>query len=67
MAESEDVRRQLDSGGLRYAVLLLLYGDVSIFLLLGRIGPPPTLRPKNIRWYFVTKQFVKLNFTSRFP
>lgn len=47
IAESDDVRRQLDSGGLRYAVLLLLYGDVSMFLLLDLIGPPPTLRPKN--------------------
>jgi hypothetical protein len=46
MAESELVRRQLDScGGLRYAVLLLPYGEVSIFLLRDRIGPPPTLRP----------------------
>ena len=46
IAESEDVRRHVGSGGLRYAVLLLLYGDVSMFLLLALIGPPPTLRPE---------------------
>lgn len=53
IAESDDVLRQLDSGGLRYAVLLLLYGDVSIFLLRDLIGPPPTLRPEIVHRFLL--------------
>lgn len=56
MAESELVLRQLESlGGLKYATLPLLYGDVSIFRSPGLLIGPTLLRPtKNV--YFMKKE-----------
>lgn len=68
MAESELVRRQLESlGGLKYATFPLLYGDVSIFRSAGRrMGPTPTLRPIQIKKFNTILHLIIRKITSRF-
>lgn len=53
-------------------MLLLLYGDVSMFLLLGLIGPPPTLRPESFNGKYghvvkMSRQILPLDSLDDFP